>query len=278
MFKSLAETSVDWEVVFACTWLDLVMKNDPDAEFIKQNYFDKEYFQLFDVRDIKPAQCYEIARRQCKGETVVWMADDCEFPNNVIGKAYAYWKSKDDRKLILSIQTKESGYGCKDGRLYPMKEHTFFSLMPETPLMAPIAMMSREYLEELGGLDRRYVCGQYENDIVMRAYADGAKVEVFGGEDCFVDIDHLGKSIMLGESTDEETFKQRPFATGYSKDRQILEESWTTFDQSKAFRRLEAGERPFTLREMSKVQLDKFEPYAKQISLTESESNKGKWQ
>lgn len=223
--------------------------------------------------NIKPAQCYEIARRHCTGEVVVWIADDAELPNNVIGKAYAYWKSQNNPKLILSLQTKESGYGQKDGKLFPMKEHTFYSLMPNTPLMAPICMMSRTWLDELGGLDRRYVCGQYENDIVMRAYQYGGSVEIFGDENCYVDIDHLRKSIEIGESTDEESFRERPFAKGYSIDRQVLENSWTIFDEKDAFRRLEAGERPFSLRTVSPVQLDQFEPYEDKDLLTKSQSN-----
>lgn len=263
LFKSLDSTTISYEVVFC--------GNVVPHDFGYGS--DKPNFKYIEVANLKPAQCYEIARRNCTGEVVVWIADDMEFPNDIIGKAYTYWKSQNNKKLILSLQTKESGYGQKDGKLFPMKEHTFYSLMSDTPLMAPVAMLSREYLQELGGLDRRYVCGQYENDIVMRAYQDGAKVEIFGGEDCYVDIDHLGKSIFIGESVDEETFRERPFAKGYSIDREMLEKSWTTFDSNDAFKRLEAGERPFSLRRVSTTQLDKFEPYSEIDLLTKSQSN-----
>ncbi len=192
-------------------------------------------------------------------------------------KSYDYWKSKNDEKLILSLQTKESGYGSKDGKLFDMNEHRFFSWVNDSPLMAPIFMMSRKFLDELGGIDQRYVCGQYENDIVMRAYQHGATVEVFGNKDLYVDIDHLSKSIQVGESIDQESFLNRPFASGYQKDREVLENSWTTFDNDKMFKRLQAGERPLTMREISAVQLDTFEPYPEKIPLDYSLSNKGKW-
>ncbi len=265
LFKSLEGTSVDYEVVFA--------GNLFQAKYAHQK------LKWIQTENIKPAMCYEIALQNCTGEVVVWVADDMEFPKDILGKAYRHWYNSHNKKLILSLQTKESGYGCKDGKLFPMKEHTFYSLMPDTPLMAPVCMMSREYLEDLGGLDRRYICGQYENDIVMRAYQDGASVEIFPksiedyGEELYVDIDHLAKSIAIGESTDEESFRERPFAKGYAIDRQVLENSWTTFDSADAFRRLEAGERPHSLRRVSKTQLDKFEPYSTPISLTNSESN-----
>lgn len=269
LFNSLEETTMECEIIFSGYCKDIMIT------ILREQYLN---FHYFNTANIKPSQCYEIARRHCQSEVVVWIADDCEFPNNVIGKAYEYWKSQNNEKLILSLQTKESGYGQKDGKLFPMKEHTFFSTMPETPLMAPIAMMSREYLQELGGIDQRYVCGQYENDIVMRAYADGATVEIFGDETCYVDIDHLSKSIAIGESTDEESFRERPFARGYEQDRQILETSWTYFDHVSAFKRLERGESPFSLRTVSKVQLDEFMPYPDIIPFDKSISNKGIWE
>lgn len=265
-------------------WQDfLKYVNHPDIEVIFSGNVDYTEFTPFIFKyknfdyirtaNIKPAQCYEIARRHCKGEVVVWCADDCEFINNILSVAYAYWKSQDNEKLILSLQTKESGYGCKDGKLFNMKEHTFFSMMPETPLMAPIAMMSRKFLEDLGGFDRRFICGQYENFEIQLAYQHGAKVEIFGDENCYVDIDHLRKSIAIGESTDEESFRERPFAKGYANDRSVLEKSWTTFDQIEVFKILESGKRPFSLRKVSPIQLDKFEPYEDKNILIKSQSN-----
>lgn len=277
LFKSLEGTSVEYQIIF-CGNSEITRPLDIIGAYNSLDLHPKFGFRNIHTYGIKPAQCYEIARRHCNGETVIWIADDCEFPNDVIGKAYTYWKSQNNEKLILSIQTRESGYGCTRGEFFDMKTHTFYSLMPETPLMAPIALMSRKYLEQLGGLDQRYVCGQYENDIVMRAYADGATVEIFGDKTCYVDIDHLRKSILIGESTDEDSFRERPFAKGYQKDREVLENSWTTFDMVEAFKKLDRGERPFSLRIMSKVQLDSFEPYPSNISLIESHSNKGHWQ
>ena len=261
LLDSLEGTSVEYEVVFA---------GNADPADIPPS----DRLRYIHTENIKPAQCYEIARRYCTGETVIWIADDCEFPNDVIGKAYKYWKSRNNKKLVLSVQTKESGYSTLESTLYDMNTHRFFSSDNNSPLMAPIGLMSREYLEDLGGIDRRYICGQYENDIVMRVYEDGGMVELFGDKDCFVDIDHLRKSILLGESTNDKDFLDRPFAKGYHIDRNVLELSWTTFDQIKMFKRLERGERPKTLRECVTRRLDKFEPYEGSLKelLVKSES------
>lgn len=265
--QSLDNTSIDWEVVFAGTC----------------NEIKKFEFNYINTKNIKPAQCYEIARRNCTGEVVVWVADDCEFPNDVIGKAYKYWKLCNNDKLILSLQTKETGYNCPEGQLFDMNIHRFFGaapVEPYNPLMAPIGMMSRKFLNDLGGIDRRYICGQYENDIVMRAMSQGAIVEIFGGSECFVDIDHLGKSLQIGESQTEYDFLNRPFAKGYNHDRTILENSWTKTEMGKLLDLLQTGRRTFSpteFKEISKVQLDTFEPYEDTDILTTSQSYKGQW-
>ena len=278
LFQSLQNTTVNYEIVFSgnCLPLEIPIKSNEDfidvidfknineKKTVKNIWKNLKYIH---TNNIKPAQCYEIARRNCSMETVVWIADDCEFPDNVIGKAYDYWKSKNNEKLILSIQTKESGYNLPQGALFDMRLHSFIGGDYTTPLMAPLGMMSRKYLDELGGIDRRYVCGQYENDIVMRAYQDGGSVEIFGNKDCFIDIDHLGKSFLMGESNTEADFLNRPFAKGYRQDRLVLEQSWLV------------KRSPFIGESVvSKTRLDTFMPYEDIDLLTKSQSNKGHWE
>ena len=265
LIESLNATIISYEIVFCGN-----KAKEPGWSFYHLKHIKTE--------NIKPAQCYEIARRHCQGETVVWIADDCEFPKDIIGKAYKYWKSQNNKKLILSLQTKESGYGTKEPTLFDMTKHCFYGGDSETPLMAPIGMMSRKFLDELGGFDRRYIGGQYENDLVMRAYQNGAKVEIFGDENNYVEIDHLRKSFAIGESTNEEDYLQRPFAKNYQHDRKILQESWTTFDMHEAIAHYSSGGEYKRLRKMSPIQLDKFEPYSDEDILTKSQSYKGHWE
>lgn len=265
--KSLESTTVSYEVVFAGDVR-------PNQEIVNS------YLKYIHTGRIKPGQCYALASRECTGETISWSCDDANYDNDVLGKAYRYWKAQNNEKLILSIQTKESGYGNPEGSLFDMDIHRFFGGDRNSPLMAPMCLMSRDFFNDLGGYDRRYVSGQTENDIVMRAYTQGATVEIFGGPECFIDIDHLKKSIDIGESTDEKDFLNRPFAQGYAKDREVLEKSWTIYRQDKLMNLLTQGRREFyqsEIKEISQVQLDQFEPYTKDISLTESESNKGIW-
>jgi len=247
-FKSLEGTSIQYEVIFAGN-------NLPEKSMRYCNWY------YINTKDIKPAQCYEIARRQAVGETVIWVADDCEFPKDIIGKSYKFWKIHQDDKLIVSIQTRETGYRLPEGSLFDMDLHRFFGFCRDSPLMAPIGLMNRKFLDDMGGFDRRYVCGQYENDVVMRAYAEGGSVKIFGDKNNFIDIDHLGKSIEVGECNDESGFLKRPFAEGYPMDRSVLERSW-------------AHGRRSVLSERR----DRFEPYSEEDILTESQSNRGRWE
>lgn len=266
---SFLSTSVSIEVIFGgyCTKEEV------------QPFLDKyKFFRYLHTGNIKPSQVYESTRRLCTGETISWSCDDAQYDNDVIGKAYNYWKSQNNEKLILSIQTKESGYSNPKGSLFNMNEHRFFSWVPDSPLMAPLGMISRKFLDELGGVDQRYIAGQYENSTVMQAYQHGGKVEIFGGADCFIDIDHLAKSIAIGESTNETDFLKRPFASSYHLDRAVLENSWTTFDSADVFRALDRGERPLTLRKISATQLDEFMPYPAEIPLDKSLNNRGIWE
>lgn len=224
-------------------------------------------FRYIATGNIKPAQCYEVARRNAIGELICWVADDCEFINGVLDKAYAFWKSLQDEKVVLSIQTREhyptQGNRSRDD-FCDMNNHSFFGGHPETPRMAPLGMMSRAYLERLGGIDRRYVCGQQENDIVMRVFADGGRVVSFGDTSTYIDINHFGKeSIMLGRQAEIKDFQNRSFASGYLHDRKILEGSWS--EDPKAFK-------------MSAHRRDKFEPFSEEDLLIVSQGPKGIWQ
>jgi len=130
--------------------------------------------------------------------------------------------------------------------------------------MAPLGIMSREYLDKLGGVDRRYICGQYENDIVMRVYADGGKVYPFGDKTSYIDINHIGKeSIMLGRPATWVDFQVRSFAKGYRSDRRVLEQSWC------------GGSGIY---KVLSQRTDKFESFTDEDLLTKSQSNRGVWE
>lgn len=258
--KSMENCSVPWEVVFSGNKMP-----------------DESHPQLRHILtgNIKPAQCYALALKNCIGETVCWTADDAEAVGDIYGKAYTYWKSKNNHKLILSLQS------CESGQWQDMTQHTFFGGDVDSPLMAPFCLMSRKFLEDLGGIDIRYVSGQYENDIVMRALRVGATVEIFGDKENYIDVDHVNKSIECGEIGDKQDFINRPFAQGYGIDRMVLESSWSKPNYVKLLLAMR-NENCVVLNKDFKEILDNpttpFEPYPDEIPKDHSLSNKGWWE
>jgi hypothetical protein len=274
---SLEDCSVDYEVVFsgpstvgeideALTERKTVGDDEGEEYCIetkKYEIYHKNFFWEIGVKDailkhiytnnIKPAQCYEIARRNCIGELICWVADDCEFKGDIIGKAYRYWKERNNPKLVLSLQIFD--HQPDRDEFCDMRTH-ILAPNPKAPLMAPIGMMSREFAEQLGGFDRRFVCGQYENDLVMAAYESGGSLEIFGNRQSYVDIDNWGKMKLIDPYCVPADFYKRPFGKWYRKDRQVLENIW----MKKNFRRSVVHE-----------------PYEDKDILTASQSNKGDW-
>lgn len=133
---------------------------------------------------VKPAQCYEIAFRQAKGELVLLCADDVEFVANALDIAYDYWKSVCSEKDIVAMKCIENGKELTE-------VHRFLDRDIATPLMAPFFLMNRLFYKQLGGYDKRFICGQSENDIVMRVYSAGGKVSIC--RDAVINVDHINK-------------------------------------------------------------------------------------
>lgn len=252
-FKSLEGTKASYEVVFAGNLV--ATPSYPKLRYIQTG-------------NIKPAQCYEIARRQAKGIFIMWVADDCEFTPNALDLILEFaWGLPNN--TVISVKTNE------DGKHNDLDDHRFFSENKNTPLMAPLGVMRTRDLSWIGGFDRRYVCGQYENDVVMRVLAKGGKVVKF--EDACVNIEHLKKH---GAST--------PFWKGYDHDRKILEDTWVVGGYKPLDRPLKVFQPtedcpirlyyPIVNREVLKYPQLPFEPYVGDDILTVSQSHKGIWE
>lgn len=243
LFASAIRTSI-WK-----PFLDSVQNSSEIIEVVfggplteeQVNPFLNEYkfLRYIHTKDIKPTQIYEACRRACTGELISWSCDDAEFPDDVLGKAYRFFKRTCTRKDVVSTQTKEN-YGT--WRMCDMHAHRFFGGEPKAPKMAPMGIMNREYLQELGGIDRRFICGQWDNSILISVYNDGGKVYHF--DEGVILLDHYNKHDQRWGVTSE-----RPFGQGYKHDREILEGAWGKKGQMKynefPFKRYDAGFEPF---------------------------------
>ncbi len=257
---SLKGSKYKYEVVFA-GFIDEALSTPFLSEYPEFKYIKTE--------NIKPAQCYEVARRNCIGDLVMWIADDCRFSDGFVDKVVDYWYSLNNIKAVISCKTNENGQN------ETMLNHRFFGRNQNTPLMAPLGVMSRQYLQTLGGFDRRFICGQYENQCVCMVLADGGKVYLY--EDVCVEIDHKNKH-----------GSRNNFWSGYNQDREQLENSWVIGgykDNPKPLfiMQLKPGDpppyyyHPLNNTEVTLKRNDKHEPYDDEDILTVSQDPRGQW-
>jgi hypothetical protein len=261
LLKSLRGGKYEYEVVFA---------GHIDQSLVADMFKDYPEFRYITTGEIKPAQCYEIARRACTGLLVCWVADDCIFSEGFVDKVCDFYDSLSTIiPPIISCKTNENGNN------ETMKNHRFFERNQNTPMMAPVGVMSREYLDFLGGIDSRYICGQYENDIVMRALSYAGDC-IYLYEEVCVTIDHASKH----KSNDD-------FKGGYNEDRETLEGSWVVGGYQEhpmpfLVHPVKHSQPPFWYRPITNYEVtlnrnDKFFPYPENISLTKSEEPRGQW-
>ena len=187
----------------------------------------------------KPAQCYEIGFRAAQGELIHWTADDTTYSVGALDIAYNFWKSRNNEKLVVAFRTIEDNRDITEW-------HRFRGKDPFAPRMAPFGLMSNKLFRELGGYDRRFVCGQSENDVVMRVYELGGKVEICNG----------AQALVHHEKSHTSTVFRQGF---YHEDRRVLEGSW-----------IKDGV-------IQKKRLDAFQPFEDKDILTVTQSTKGQW-
>lgn len=247
LYNSLSQNAVSFEIVF-------VGPNEPNFSLpVNFNYIKS---------NVKPAQAYEIAFRNAKGEMGGWMADDAHYndpyaqcPNSLDSIWQNYQdsiKKYGDKKTIFSQRTIED---YKDTGHADWEKHRFFYGDMRTPQMAPLGFINLEFFHSLGGYDRNFVCGQSENDIVMRAIENGGRVET--AKDSKVVLCHA------------ECHGKYAFRSGYFLDREYLESCWVKEGFGTYEKRL-----PYTLSNTRLKSLDRFEDAN---ILTINQGPSGKW-
>jgi hypothetical protein len=229
-YNSLCGNTINWEIIFV---------GDTAPKFSLADNFRWIH------ATVKPAQCYEIGFRAARGELIHWTADDADYDAkgyncpNCLDRVYKYYKEfcnkYGDEKTIIALRPIEDGGDVWDF-------HHFFGGWHETPVMAPFGIMNREWFHKLGGYDKNFVSGQSENDVVMRGYEDGGRVEIC--MDCFVYVHHR-QVHPRHPTTGKEVNK---FRAWYPTDREYLEKCWVVggygyYEKQNAFHNIDPSSR-----------------------------------
>lgn len=260
LYNSLKGNTISWEIIFV---------GDRKPNFELPSNFKYIY------ATVKPAQCYQIAFWAAQGELIAWTADDADYNEpslncpNCLDIAYEAWKRLDDRfnndkKSVLSFRPIEDG-----GDVW--KFHHYYGGVENTPTMAPFALIHRDYfVNKLSGYDRRFVSGQSENDVIMRVYEDGGRVEVCLDAKLYV---HHRQVHPRDPRTGREDNKFRKW---YNKDREILENCWTIggYGFYEKLKREDVGKQV----QISKTRLLPFESFENTLDVyTITQGEKGHW-
>lgn len=195
---SLLSNTIPFEVVFGGTL----------TSFQVRPFLNKyPFLKYIHTEDIPPAQIYEATRRRCVGELIHWSCDDGFYDPGLLDSVYDYFKSFNDYKAMISIKTNENNSNND------LDDHRLIGGDRTMPIMCPLGLLEKKFLDELGGYDRRFLCGQGENDIVVRGLCAGGHTYKY--EEKRIHIEHLKKH---GPGT--------KFWTGYNWDRKVLEDTW----------------------------------------------------
>ncbi len=173
-----------WKELYSSIMKDLKL----NVEFIfvgdKKPSFQLPHFTYI-YSTVKPVQCVEIAFRRAKGEVIHWTSDASMYSPSALQKAYNLYKSIGSYKSLIEFRNYE---GKKNKET--LSQHILFnrtpiakkypSIMDKKYKMMPYGLISNQLLKEIGILDNRFIAGQWDNDLIMRAYAVGAKMYLCG--------------------------------------------------------------------------------------------------
>jgi hypothetical protein len=232
--ESLEKNKVDWELVY-------VGSKQPD--FHHPNL--KWYFS-----EVKPAQCCEAARRNCTGDILSWTADDAIYPAGILDDIANLFTSYPDEKLIIAAETIENERPC------PWESFLLFDNNPLSPIMAPFGFIRKAWFDKLGGFDKRYIGGQYENDLLLRHYAAGG--QIMGYDDKPIIVDHYNKH----------TNHHSDFSNFYKHGRKVLEDTW----------RLGGYQEHSADGQVLHTPAIEFQPYSDKEILTKTQGPQGLWE
>lgn len=155
--ENLCKNKVDYEVVF-------VGPVSPP-----ENINNLKYIK---TADIKPAQCYQIGAMEADGDILGLTADDAIYPPGILDAVVDVFQK--DRNIVLGTDIDERGGICK-------YESYTIGDDPGGFIMCPFGFFTKELFNTLGGFDRNFVTGQYENDFFMRCHKSSVNFKKLEG-------------------------------------------------------------------------------------------------
>lgn len=138
----------------------------------------------FVYSNVKPAQCTHVAALMCTGDVIIPVADDCHYSPYALDILYDLYKIQNDYKSMVTpkffgiTETLSNEELNKVGKNTPINNPSGRIVdgdLNSLPLSAG-GIMSKQFYDELGGPDTRFVFSFADIDIQIRAQLNGGKI------------------------------------------------------------------------------------------------------
>lgn len=166
-YDSVKNTKIDFEVIF--------VGPTPPVGKLPSNF-------RWITTSVKPSQCTHIGFMEAKGEIVSLTADDARYfspdGESALDNMYDFIKNFSINNPTCHIDSKKMAYGFRMFEDKFVGETSYshriiskeLSLNYTPPLLYPFFVVYRDLYLELGGYDNRFICGQAENDFLLRVF------------------------------------------------------------------------------------------------------------
>jgi len=244
---------------------DSLSRNDVLFEIIFVGHIPPDYVLPENVKyinsSVKPSQCAEIGFRACRGEFCIFALDDIVFGEHTLDILYNKFLEMGRDNVVISCMPYLNGKALDTCR------YRFWDYDKNSPIQPLCGLYKRSIIEQLGGIDRNFVCSFWDIDLVMRLYEMGG-------------ISLFCPGAVANEIVIDIHAKDRLIQSGLHYDRSTLEFLWTISYSD--FRRRNDLEALYINTQKKKGvilkhRLKLIEPFANEDILVRSQGPKGKW-
>ncbi|KKM86888.1 hypothetical protein LCGC14_1274460 [marine sediment metagenome] len=129
---------------------------------------------------VKPAQCAHIGFLYAKGDYFVHAVDDCVYNDRALDRLLKTLRKQGEDKTYVTPRYKTFRPYKKRGRKREQLAG-FVRIKPKKgkhPLLPVGGIISRKLWEKIDGVDRRFICSDWEFDQAMRLWQAGGQVTI----------------------------------------------------------------------------------------------------
>jgi len=253
--ENLSSSKVPFEMVFV---------GDEKPDFKLPKNFKYIYTK------VKPCQCSYIAYLYSSGQYILNSADDFTYSAKALDY-YVKTMEKYDKEENVVLGASFGREKKADLRFFG--SYSKYYKKEYMPMLVCGIFTRKESIELLGGFERRFICGYWDVDILMRTYEAGGVVKVCDNVSCFEDKKEPG-------------MRQLPKKFVKYHDRDMFYGLWTV-ETKNVDKRFTPDDFPkFTTKQIKKCKLKVMktrsvvaEPFENRDDILKiSQSNKGTWE